>query len=363
MIVNKMLFIFNYPSGGVETLARQRSKALKPFNIQFDLLYSMEGPGLQNIKDTNIFIKSTDEEVKQLINEGNYDAIIVCSDFFMLEKIRGFGYTGMLIYEVQGLGPIENADYWLSTVAKPYIEQYATAILTPITPHLIKFSTDYYPSKPKFHFHNGLDTNLFKLNTDIPHETPPIVAWVGRIEKNKNWHEFILITKSLIRLHPQLRVWMFLDSIQHEEEEMVKFRKQLERKILSDNLTLMYDIPHDEMATYYSRIAQSFGFLCSTSITEGFGYAILEAMSCKCPVLTTNSDGISSFVHHNRTGKVYHLGHTAEALVHAKDLLGNHALRIQLTENAANYVQSNFSLEQYGHNFVQMINALKNNQA
>lgn len=358
-----MLFIFNYPSGGVETLARQRYKALKPFNIHFDFLYFMEGPGLQNIKETNIFIKPTDEAIKQHINENNYEAIIVCSDFYMLEKIRQFGYTGILIYEVQGLGPINNAEYWLSTMAKPYIDQYATAILTPITPHLVKYSTEYYPGKLRFHYHNGLDIDQFQLKNEIPNEHSPIVAWVGRIEKNKNWKEFISISKSLIRIHPKLRIWMFLDSIQFEEEEMISFRKKLEKKVLSDNLTLFYDIPHDEMANYYSRIAKSLGFLCSTSITEGFGYAILEAMSCKCPVLTTNSDGISSFVHHNQTGKVYTQGRVAEALIHAKDLLGNHTLRNQLTNHASHHVQSHFSLEQYGRNFVQMIEAIKNNQS
>ncbi|MEC0298328.1 MULTISPECIES: glycosyltransferase [Peribacillus] len=38
-------------------------------------------------------------------------------------------------------------------------------------------------------------------------------------------------------------------------------------------------------------------------IVEVAPFALLEAMSCKCPVLTTDSDGEGSPIIHNQTGK------------------------------------------------------------
>ena len=359
-----MLFIFYYPNGGVETLARQRNLALKPFAIHFDYLYLMKGPGLQNIHDgSHVYITSNNDEMKQIITDGGYEAIIICSDYQKLETIREFGYSGVLIYEVQGLGNLIDTEYWLSNLSKPYIDQHADAILAPLTPHLQDFLKQYYPDKPKYHFHNGLDIHQFKPNDQLRVDENPIVAWVGRIEANKNWKEFIEVSKRLTFTHSSLQFWMFLDGIQYEEKEMEEFRLLLKDDPFFEKITLYYDIPHAEMPNYYSTIAKSNGFLCSTSINEGFGYALLEAMSTGCPVLTSNSDGITSFVFHNHTGKMYKQGNIDEAVVQAKDILDNTLLREQLIENAINHVHSYFSLEQYGRNFIQMIEELKNNQS
>ena len=352
-----MLFLFNYPSGGVETLSRQRSLALAPYGIHFDLLYSTPGPGLQNITNDSAFVLSNLDERKKMIMEGNYEAIIVCSTFTDLEAIRSFGYEGILIYEVQGLGSIAEAKDFLRKLAKPYIDSYATAILTPQTPHLMALTRKVFPQKRKYHFHNGIDTVQF-TNTRPPVESNPIIGWVGRIEHNKNWREFIQIYSQLVSENSNLHAWFFLDSIVFNPEDMAEFKELLNTNPSMKNCHVFYDIPHAQMPDYYSKIASSGGFLCSTTITEGFGYAILEAMCCECPILTTNSDGISSFVFHNRTGQIYQQGDIQKALSEAQKILYKDLHRQVITRRAVHYVKEHFSLQKYAKKFLAMISEL-----
>ncbi|WP_376768255.1 glycosyltransferase [Paenibacillus alginolyticus] len=61
---------------------------------------------------------------------------------------------------------------------------------------------------------------------------------------------------------------------------------------------------HQMAANPHPRFFHFGGSLYSTSKVEGAPYSILEAMSCRCPVLTSDSDGVSSAVIHNQTGKI-----------------------------------------------------------
>jgi glycosyltransferase involved in cell wall biosynthesis len=186
----------------------------------------------------------------------------------------------------------------------------------------------------------------------------PIIGWVGRIEENKNWRGFLAIGQRLIKSNPSIKLWMFIDNNLTSPEQGVQFKKLVNKYRIKKHLTIHNNIPNSQMSLYYSNIADSGGFLCSTSKVEGFGYAIVEAMSCKCPVLTTDSDGIKSFVFHNNTGKIYSQGNVDLALQEANSLLNNQILREKICNNALQYVQSQLSPEKYAKNFIEMLREL-----
>lgn len=104
-----------------------------------------------------------------------------------------------------------------------------------------------------------------------------------------------------------------------------------------------------------SIIGDSGGLLLSTSILEGFGYAVAEAMLCRCPVLTTDSDGIRRLVIHNYTGKIYQRGQLDEAVNAALSLMHDPLLREEIRGNGERHIQTNLSSELYADRFLQMI--------
>ncbi|MGD6967693.1 glycosyltransferase family 4 protein [Rossellomorea vietnamensis] len=353
----KILFVYYVPSGGVETLARQRTEALAPKGVQFQFLFFAQGAGMQNIKEKT-WITNDDTKIRTILASEKFDAIIVGSDYAFLERVRNLGFTGKLIYEVQGMGQFEEADVILE-YAQPLINKHADAILYPKTPHLNTLIEKYYPLKKKFSFHNCIDTKNFSYVTEgLTTEPYMLLGWVGRFEDNKNWKEFLLLAAKLTSSYSNLRIWIFTDSNLNAPQEVTAFKRMVRSLDLSKYITIFSNVPHSKMPAYYSRIGNSGGMLCSTSKYEGFGYAIVEAMCCLCPVLTTDSDGIKSFIFHNVTGKIYRQGDVTRAAHEAIDLIHNAPLKAQIRQNAQQYIKQHFTPEIYAENFMEMLRAL-----
>jgi glycosyltransferase involved in cell wall biosynthesis len=350
----KLLFSFIVPSGGMETLNRYRCKALRLSGIECHLHYQEPGSGLQNIRDIPTFITNSNTEIQHILQRESYDAIIVTSDYVMLKKIRQLGFGGALIYEVMGLGTPEKAQQILVD-SIPIVSSCANAILHPLTTHLFELFLTYYPNFRRYCFHPLIDFSDFCYRS-YPTRHFPIIAWVGRFENNKNWKGFLDIGKRLIEQNPSTQLYVFDDaSICPEQQQFFDYMVSLG---ITGNITRYYNVPHSVMADYLSIIGDSGGFLCSTSKTEGFGYTVLEAMSCLCPVLTTDSDGVRSLITHNVTGKFFHYDDTDQALQEANELLYNHALRNSIRSQAYQHVTNTFSLNAYVTHFSNMLNDL-----
>lgn len=169
----KVLFTFFIPSGGVETLNRLRCSVLNQHGIEAHTLYLKPGTGMQNNTGT-VFITNHDNEIKSLLDQQQYDAIIVTSDINMVERLRlVLDYRGRIIYEAQGLGTREAAIETICT-AMPYLQAHANAVLIPPTAHLQQLFAEICPFMHRFIIPNMLDTTTFTpIDTDIP-PIPPL---------------------------------------------------------------------------------------------------------------------------------------------------------------------------------------------
>jgi glycosyltransferase involved in cell wall biosynthesis len=353
----KLLFVFYVPSGGVETLNRQRHIALKQAGVDCDFLYYSKRRDLINHENAKVFITDKDAEIKSILSNGNYDAIIVTSDYSAMQRFRQLGYKGKIILEIQGFGAQNVARAELKK-AIPYVNQYCDALLNPKTPHIMKIFDEFFPSTRKFSFNNCFDSTAFSYKS-VPINKNPIVAWIGRLEDNKNWREFLQIGHQLIKdVNPNIELYMFEDPSLSSQQERSVFFNMIKLLNLEKNLFLLQNVPHSKMSEYYSRIGDSGGFLCSTSKVEGAPYSLLEAMSCRCPILTTDSDGVRSAILHNQTGKYYQIGNTKHAVNQASELMSNKKIRNTIISNALNHVKTQFSHEQYRKNFINMLKAL-----
>lgn len=352
----KLLFTYLVPSGGMETLNRIRCLELQKRGIICHLLYSMSGAGLQNLIGVPTHVTDDDIAIYDLLHTEGFDAVIVNSNFPMMERIRRFGFLGPIVFEVQGLGQQAQAVQTM-TEAVPYIASYCNAALYPPTSHLKQLFQSFYPGLKQYCFANIFESDEFTYRLH-PCNPSPILGWVGRIEANKNWKSFLEIGYWMIRSNPDIQLWLFEDANLYIHEERVVFEQMLQKLNLNPRLTLFSNVPHGQMADYLSRIGDSGGFLCSTSILEGFGYAVAEAMSCRCPVLSTDSDGVRSFIVHDKTGKFYNHGQIQEAVSQGLELMNNAALRNSIREDAQKHIRNGFTPEQYYRNFMFMMHEL-----
>ncbi|MEK8131252.1 glycosyltransferase family 4 protein [Paenibacillus filicis] len=353
----KVLFVFYVPSGGVETLNRQRCKALRSVGIEGHCLYYRPGSGMQNFGDIPSFLTNDDTQIRQLLSEHAYEAAVIVSDYWALPRFRSLGFTGSLILEIQGLGS-HAATRSILTEAQPVVAKYAAGLLHPRTPHISALFDELYPQMPQFQFNNCLDTAEFSYRPSRP-SAQPILGWLGRLEDNKNWREFLQIGRLLIaQQFPTLRLWMCEDAELSEQSERADFRQLVHQYGLGGNLKLFSNVPHSKMAAYFSIIGDSGGMLCSTSKTEGAPYSLLEAMSCRCPIVSSDTDGVFQSILHNRTGKYYRLGNPEHAAEQITKLLKNRSLRERIRTTALEHVQTNFSPQAYARNFVGMLQQL-----
>jgi glycosyltransferase involved in cell wall biosynthesis len=81
-------------------------------------------------------------------------------------------------------------------------------------------------------------------------------------------------------------------------------------------------------------------------------------MSFRCPVLTTDSDGVRISIIHNRTGKFYTLGDVDEAFKEVNELMTNHNIRENIRTNTLEHVKTHFNPDLYGRNFFYMLVSL-----
>lgn len=352
-----VLFVFFVPSGGVDTLNRNRCRGLRRYGVNAECLYYKWAAGIQNYGDIPVYISNDDEEIKGILEKGNYDFIVATTDHYCFKRFRRLGYQGKFILEIQGYGSKEVAEEELRQACS-IINAHAAALLNPNTPHISRIFNEIYPNIPKFSFNNCFDSDSFKYRT-VEKPSDPILGWVGRLEDNKNWREFILIAYMLKKDHyPNLMLWMYED----EDLAMPGEREALMKMVYSLNLHqclhIFSNVPNLEMQYYYSMIGDSGGLLCLTSKVEGAPLSVLEAMSCLCPVLSSSSDGISSSIIHDVTGKVYPVGQVATAIFEANQLMSNLKFRNYLRANAHQHLCHSFNIDKYCEQFVNMLNAI-----
>lgn len=352
----KLLFTYFLPSGGIETLNRLRCRALRQVGMEGHLLYLWDGAGRQNITDIPCRITNNDNEIRAIFAEQHYDAVIVTCDHLMLQRIRGLGYNGPLIYESQGLGSYEQARSTIES-ASMFINLYASAVISPPASHLIQLFQTYLPAFPRFFVQNMIDTDHFIYQNArwLNPTGNPILAWIGRLEQNKDWQLFLRIGHQLAQHLPQIQLWMFEDATISEPGEREKFSALVHELNLLPRLTLRSNVPHDHMPHYLSAVGDSSGLLISTSYLEGFGYAVAEAMSCGCPVLSTDSDGVRSFIDHNRTGKFFITRTVSEAVNEALQLIHNRPVRDSMCQQAKEHIHALFSPSRYAADMVNIM--------
>ncbi|UXH45330.1 glycosyltransferase [Rossellomorea vietnamensis] len=351
----KILFVFHLPSGGVETLNRQRNVALKDFHCEF-LYFQNEKSGI-NDHGAPVYITNNDMEIKNIISKGNYDLVVVTSAYQAMPRLRNLGYKGPFIFEIQG-GQYEDLKNMLINGNKTIMTQ-AKGILTPVTPYIIELTKKLLPALPRYSYNNCINVTSNSANANITSPKSPYVAWIGRIQENKNWREFLLLGKKLIEYNSNIKLCMFVDPVLSTPNDRNEFKKKIEELGFGNNLMLLTDVKNDEMKEQFMKIGNSGGFLCITSKYEGATtYVALEAMTSDCPVLTTDCNGIRAAVIHNITGKYYQIGNIKDAYMQSIELMSDLSLRKKIIQNASTHIRENFSSERYASNFNIMLRSL-----
>ena len=75
------------------------------------------------------------------------------------------------------------------------------------------------------------------------------------------------------------------------------------------------------------------------SLFEGFGMTIIEAMACKCCVISSKTAGGKKLIENNKTGLLFDIRNEQELFLYTQELIDNQQKREKLSLNSYEYIQ------------------------
>lgn len=135
---------------------------------------------------------------------------------------------------------------------------------------------------------NGIDTKIFKKKS--PPQTPvKKLLYVGKISYRKNIIDLIRIFKQLIDVDQEFKLYILGSG---EQEYMRKVHANIAEYKLNDKV---YIYPYSTDAAL-NDLYEKCGVFVLTSLVEGFGLVILEAMTKGLPVVAYDNLGVRDII-------------------------------------------------------------------
>ncbi|MCX7984584.1 MAG: glycosyltransferase family 4 protein [Bacteroidetes bacterium] len=163
-----------------------------------------------------------------------------------------------------------------------------------------------------------------RLSSSIPtpiHVPRRYILYVGDRQGYKNFSFFLTSISKLLRLDPTLHVLCAGSKPFTQEEHALISRLRIEKQVHH------VPIENDSQLVFMYKNALVFVF---PSLSEGFGFPVLEAFSCGCPVIVSNEGALPEIA---GNACIIFDARNSESLVEAvKQVLDNEDIRISLRE-------------------------------
>jgi D-inositol-3-phosphate glycosyltransferase len=123
-----------------------------------------------------------------------------------------------------------------------------------------------------------------------------ILLYVGRVEPIKGL-DLLVETAAQMDSTEGVRM-MVVGADANGDREMHRVKQLAKERDLEDKIDFVGQVDHDDLPLYYNAAD-----VCVVpSYYESFGLVALESMACGTPVVATRVGGLSTIIHHGRTG-------------------------------------------------------------
>lgn len=185
----------------------------------------------------------------------------------------------------------------------------------------------------------------------LPVREEKIILNIGRLIKWKGHNYLIKAIEFLKKKKHNVKLII----IGNGPEEM-ELKRQVKELNLEDCIEIIPFRPKNEL-NYFYNLCDVFvlpSITDSLGLTEGLGLVSLEAMSCKKPVIGTNTGGIKDIIKDGETGLLVP-EKDPQALADAiEKLLENKELVNKLAERGYNFVKNNFTVSKIAGKMVEV---------
>ena len=168
---------------------------------------------------------------------------------------------------------------------------------------------------------NGFDFNYFTKDIDIPDKDKFCVTMMFHTSKWKGCADGFKALKIVKKRYPQLHVNLF--SVYPPPMNLPDWYK-------------FYQQPSKEL---HNRIYNEAGIFLGTSLTEGWGLTVGEAMICGCAVVCTDNNGYKEMASDNETALLSPTKQPQKLAENMIRLIEDDALRIRIAEAGNRNIQ------------------------
>jgi glycosyltransferase involved in cell wall biosynthesis len=213
---------------------------------------------------------------------------------------------------------------------------WAADVIGPVCYANAKWELELGADPSKVHvIYNGVDINKFKP-MKVPKNDKPIVACIGRVDIFKDIINLIQAINLVKAEIPEIECRIYGSST--DLEYSIRCIDAVRDLGLEDTVKFIGRIKDPETAYNAADV------VVISSITEGFPFAIIEAMACGRGIVATDVGGIREAL--QGCGIMVRSNHPRELASAIISLLRNPQLREQLGAAAVSKVRDGFTLEQ-----------------
>lgn len=223
-------------------------------------------------------------------------------------------------------------------------------IMNLITTHLITVSTlnlkkiidlKMAPPEKLTNIYSGIDVRKFKMGKalDLHQELEisrdnKILGFIGRLSEQKSPMTFLKALQQVIARQSDIHVIVVGDGPLREEMDAF-----ISENSLSEHITFLGY--RDDV----NALLKSIDYFVLSSIYEGLGRSVTEALCCQVPIIATAVEGVPELIRHKRTGLLVEAEkpeQLAKAIIYA---LKHPADMKSYAKTGSRFVEKNFPVE------------------
>jgi glycosyltransferase involved in cell wall biosynthesis len=208
-----------------------------------------------------------------------------------------------------------------------------------------------YPGVDTERFHPGVDGLRVRFENDIPPHAP-VVALIARFQNVKGHEVFQAMARQVALQQPQARFLVAGENTQTRADET--YKQQILEAARTDPL-LSTRLLYLGFRADVERIIGAADVVVCSSHFEGYGVALIEAMACGKPVVSTNRGGPAETVRDGETGYLVPPGDPAALASRVLTLLNDPALRQRMGAVGRARVEALFSGAANGAQFTRAL--------
>lgn len=206
------------------------------------------------------------------------------------------------------------------------------------TSHIMAEETRKYTTKPIEVISFGVNVNLFKPQEDASHSDTFTIGCVKGLFPIYGIDTLIKATAIAIGNNPDKSIKLVI----YGKGPALEAFKQLANDL---NISEKVNFPGFINNNLLPRVYNSFSVAAFLSNAESFGVAAIEAMSCGCPVITSDADGFTEIIDDKQTGFIVPKQDPEAAARVMQQFIDNPSLRQTIGNNAREMVTQRYNWE------------------